>query len=524
MRPPVWEPPLALSSTEQTIVTRIKRAKLFVFLRQHRHILFDAAFQQQLATIYKDAPQGQPPIPPAQLALATILQAYTGVSDDELLEATVMDRRWQLVLDCLDTDSAPFSKGTLVTFRKLLIAHQLDRRLLSRTIELAATTKAFGNRALRAALDSSPLWGAGRVEDTYNLLGHALRKALGVIARQQGRRLAEIAAQTGANLVAGASLKAALDLDWDDGAARDQALILVLAALTGFEGWLDAHPEVIEEQPAVLTSLATAAQVREQDLTASAALTPTLRAGVAPDRRMSVEDGQMRHGRKSRSQLIDGEGRHVLRDLDSGLITAVGVTPANVPEATVTDSISLDLHVQALRLQELHIDRAYLTSRLVQERGDDLLICCKAWPVHNGPHFAKTAFVLDWEQHEIRCPDGVVLPFNEGATVQFSADRCGSCGLRERCTSSKTGRTVSIHPDERLLQELRERQLTPGGRAQLRERVAVEHRVAHIGQWQGDRARYWGERKNLFDLRRTAVVHNLHIIARAPTLAHAENT
>ncbi len=129
--------------------------------------------------------------------------------------------------------------------------------------------------------------------------------------------------------------------------------------------------------------------------------------------------------------------------------------------------------------------------------------------------------MLDWEQHTIRCPDGVVLPFSEGANVQFGAERCGGCALHERCTSSKTGRTVSIHPDERLLAELRERQLTAAGRAKLRERVAVEHSLAHIGQWQGDRARYWGERKNLFDVRRTAVVHNLHIIARAPGLAHA---
>jgi DDE family transposase/transposase-like protein DUF772 len=521
MRPPVWEPPVALSATEQTIIKRIKRAKLFVFLRQHRHTLFDTAFQQELATIYKDAPQGQPPIPPAQVALATILQAYTGVSDDELLEATVMDRRWQLVLDCLESETAPFSKGTLVTFRKLLIAHQLDRRLLSRTVELATATKAFGSRALRAALDSSPLWGAGRVEDTYNLLGHALRKALSVIARQQGRGLADLATESGASLVGGVSLKAALDLDWDDPTARETALILVLQALTACESWLDAHPELIEAQPAVLTSLATAAQVRDQDVTTSAAGTPILRDGVAPARRISVEDGQMRHGRKSRSHLIDGYKRHVLRDLDSGLIAAVGVTPANVPEATVTDSISLALHVQGLRLRELHIDRAYLSSRLVAERDDELYISCKAWPVHNGSYFAKTAFVLDWEQHEIRCPGGVVLAFTPGANVQFPAARCGGCTLRERCTSSKTGRTVSIHPDERLLQELRERQLTAQGRAKLRERVAVEHSLAHIGQWQGDRARYWGERKNLFDLRRTAVVHNLHIIARAPELAQA---
>ena len=69
-------------------------------------------------------------------------------------------------------------------FRKRLIDAQMDRRLIERTIEVAMATGAFGARPLRAALDSSPLWGASRVEDTYNLLGHALRKALGVIARR----------------------------------------------------------------------------------------------------------------------------------------------------------------------------------------------------------------------------------------------------------------------------------------------------------------------------------------------------
>jgi hypothetical protein len=38
----------------------------------------------------------------------------------------------------------------------------------------------------------------------------------------------------------------------------------------------------------------------------------------------------------------------------------------------------------------------------------------------------------------------------------------------------------------------------------------------HVGRWQGNHARYLGQRKNLFDLRRVAVVHNLHVIARQP--------
>src|SRR5918912_1568089 len=215
MRPPPWHPPIDPSPAEQTILRLIKRAKLFVFLRQHRHELFDDAFQQELVTIFKDSPFGQEPVPPAQLALATILQEYTGVSDDEVIEATIMDRRWQLVLDCLDCEHAPFSKGTLVTFRERLIAHDLDRRLIERTVELAAETKAFGSRQLRAALDSSPLWGAGRVEDTYNLLGHALRKDIGVLARQQGRELAAEAEAAGTPLLGAPSLKAALECDWD---------------------------------------------------------------------------------------------------------------------------------------------------------------------------------------------------------------------------------------------------------------------------------------------------------------------
>jgi Transposase DDE domain/Transposase domain (DUF772) len=513
MRPPLWHPPIELSTAEQAIIRRIRRAKLFVFLRQHRHALFCDPFQEELATLYKDQPQGQPPVPPAQLALATLLQAYTGVSDDEVVEATTMDRRWQMVLDCLDCDTPPFSKGTLVAFRHRLIAQQLDRRLLERTLELAAASGGFGARQLRAALDSSPLWGAGRVEDTYNLLGHALRKALGVIARQQGRGLSAVASEAGAPLVAASSVKAALDLDWDDPRAQPQALRLVLDALDTVEQWLATHPAPDEVAPRVSASLGVAHQVRAQDCTTASNGLPTLCQGVAADRRISVEDAEMRHGRKSRSLLVDGYKRHVLRDLDSRLIVAVGVTPANMPEASVTDAIATDLTAQKRTLAELHIDRAYLTSTLVQQRTAEMAIFCKAWPVRQGPYFPKSAFTLDWPRQELQCPGGVTMPFEPGGIVKFPTATCAGCALRPRCTTSAAGRSVSIHPDEALLQELRERQQTPQGRAKLRERVAVEHALAHIGHWQGRRARYRGVRKNVFDLRRCAVIHNLHVLA-----------
>jgi hypothetical protein len=61
----------------------------------------------------------------------------------------------------------------------------------------------------------------------------------------------------------------------------------------------------------------------------------------------------------------------------------------------VTDSISLDLHVQGLTLRELHIDRAYLSSQLVRGRDTELEISCRAWPVRQGQQVTKTAFQLD---------------------------------------------------------------------------------------------------------------------------------
>jgi hypothetical protein len=229
----------------------------------------------------------------------------------------------------------------------------------------------------------------------------------------------------------------------------------------------------------------------------------------------------MRHGRKSRSVRVDGYKRHVLHDLDSGLVPAVGITLANAPEASVTEAISADLVAQQAQLGDLHIDRAYLSSTLVRERPTDLLIYCKAWPVRNGTRFLKTAFELDWEQQRIRCPNQQEMPFEPGGTVHFPAEVCAACPLREQCTSSPRGHSVSIHPDEALLGELRQRQLSAAGRTKLRERVAVEHTLAHVGYWQGRRARYRGSRKNLFDLRRCAVVHNLHVLARLEAFSHA---
>jgi hypothetical protein len=164
-----------------------------------------------------------------------------------------------------------------------------------------------------------------------------------------------------------------------------------------------------------------------------------LRQGVARDRRIWIEDPQMRHGRKTKSVRIDGYKRHVLCDLDTELVQAVGVTAANVAEAEVADQIKGDLDAQQRTLEELDIDRAYLSSSLVRDRNPDLQIFCKAFPVRNGPRFAKTAFTLDFDQGLLTCPNHVTMPFVPGGKVQFPATACQAC----RCAPSAPAAPVA---------------------------------------------------------------------------------
>src|SRR5262245_11595038 len=225
----MWNLLIALRPEGQKIVARTQKArKFFVFLRTIRHALLDAHFQQTLAKSYRPEPGGKAPVEAGCLALATLLQAYCHVSDQDAVELTVMDKRWQMVLDCLGAEQPPFSRGTLFHFRMRLIAHNLDKTLLDRTVTLAEQTGGFGPRQLRAALDSTPLFGAGRVEDTLNLLGHALRKAVGVAAQALGTSMETLVGDAELMLVGRSSLKAALDLDWGKPTAREHALRLVL--------------------------------------------------------------------------------------------------------------------------------------------------------------------------------------------------------------------------------------------------------------------------------------------------------
>jgi hypothetical protein len=515
-----WKPPVGLSKQEQLIMKRLNRVRaLFGFLRLKRHVLFDEAFQEQLEGMYRQTGAGDAPHPPAMMCMVLLLQGYVGASDAEAVELAVMDLRWQMVLGCLGAEKPPFSQGALQAFRERMVAREMDRVLLERTVALVrdgVASKGEGQmltKALRVAIDSRPLIGAGKVEDTINLLGHAARSIVRLVSKILERDPEDICRKAGIPLLLAPSIKAGLDIDWSDPRQKATAIDIVERQVSSLQRWVERNLDKYENEP-LRPYIEAITLVRDQDLERTAGGTVAIRQGVAADRRISIEDDQMRHGRKSRSKRFDGYKEHVARDLDVPAIVACAVTPANHPEEEGAVPIAADIEHQGFAIGEAHVDRAYVNSPVIaatMQNGGGVF--AKPWAQRSRRPglFSKADFRIDLRAGTVTCPAGQVELFEPGATVHFDPEVCGPCPLRANCTEAATGkgRSVSIAADETAQKTFRKLQTSRSGRASLRARVAVEHSLAHIAARKGPKARYRGVRRNLFDLRRAAAIQNL---------------
>ena len=102
-----WTPTETVSKQEELILKQFRHSrKLLPFLRLHRRELFDDSFQEELEGMYRSTGAGKPPLPPALLAMAVLLQGYFGLSDADAVRQSALDLGWQMVLDRLGSTNA----------------------------------------------------------------------------------------------------------------------------------------------------------------------------------------------------------------------------------------------------------------------------------------------------------------------------------------------------------------------------------------------------------------------------------
>ena len=138
-----------------------------------------------------------------------------------------------------------------------------------------------------------------------------------------------------------------------------------------------------------------------------------------------------------------------------------------------------------------------------------------------GGMFGKDDFTVDLEDNTVSCPAGQVVtirPTSDGGGRADFAEHCAHCPLRAQCTTSSSGRSVTIHSKEAILQRAKRAQADPEWQHAYRStRPKVERKIAHFVRvaWGGRKARTRGRRRVATDVETRAAAVNL---ARLVTL------
>ena len=458
------------------------------------------------------ADNGRPSVPPSVLALATLLQFHDNISDFEVTERCRYDLRWKAALH-LDTHSieCPFAKSTFQAFRLRLTLHEKEGFLFEQSVKAAAKAGLLPRR-MRVAVDSTPVRGRGAVKDTFNLLSEAIRKIVRRVAGALEKDATELADERGLGRhLTAASIKGSTFVDWQDKEDVDRFLASLL---------VDARRaiELASETNCAIEEVGLLRGVMDQDIDPEGPNGgPVIRRGVAKERSPSVSDPEMRHGRKSSGSTYNGHKAHLSVEVESRIITSVDVTAPSEPEGGKLGEM-LDQTEQntGSKVEVAYGDSAYGTARAVEQADDRDVKLTTKMPRHDRSRFGPGDFEVSEDGRHAVCPAGVssarVQKLGQGHLLMWDAAACGRCPLRDRCTRAKKGRQLRVGPEFHDRRRREAYAWSEEGRADLRDRVIVEHAIGRMKARGARRARYFGRRKTRYQLLMTATVVNFSLL------------
>ena len=482
----------------------IPAGSVFAFLAEHRERLLPP---EMFADMYPSA-NGRPSLPPQVLAATVVLQSLFGTSDVETVLELRCDLRWKAACGLGLYDTA-FDPSLLTYFRRRLQRSADPGRIFTRVKEVVAATGVLRGKR-RRALDSTVFDDAVATQDTVTQLVSAVRRVIREVP--------------GAGQVAAAHLTAhdyaeagKPRIAWDDEQARAE---LVDGLVTDALNLLGRLPEQeLGERAANAVGLL--ALVAGQDVEPAEDSDGRdgrwrITRGTAPDRVVSTVDPEARHIHKNRTRHQEGFKGHVAVEPETGLFTEVALTPGSGP-ANHEAKIAQDLLADEDEPCEVLGDSAYGTADLrehLEQQGHDAVLKPPPLRPATPGGFTSDDFHIDTDTSQVTCPAGHTVPLGKPLKGGFRQAQfkklCTSCPLRERCTTSKTGRVLQVHPQHRRLADARAQATDPAWKDTYRRwRPPVERGIAWLTAKGNRRLRYLGTLKNDTWLRNRAAALNL---------------
>lgn len=482
---------------------------------------------EKFADVFQDV--GRRSVPPRIVATVMVLQRIEGASDREAVDRFAFDLRWKYAAGELASDYPSFAHTVLVDMRERLRTSEQPNRIFEAALEMAKDAGLVGRKRV---LDSTALYDAVATQDTVTMIRSAIRKLLGVVGGELQQRMRAALKRDDDYGSAGKPT-----CDWDDAAARE-ALVDALArdgyALLALLDGCELGAEVKQAGELLATVLGQDLEQRDDGVFRIA-------RRVAVDRVISTVDPEARHGHKTASRGFDGYKGHIAIDPDSEIITATEVTAGNAADASAAEALLRDVlpppadaegaqqpsaavpetssEQQPTEPVEIYGDASYGTADLVEKveaAGVEANMKVQPPSPPRVGMFSQDDFAVDTHAGTVTCPRGVLVVLRtaaDGSKVADFGEHCDGCPMRAKCTLSKQGRSVRLHPKHAVLDRARKRQRDPGWRARYRAtRPKVERKIAHLM-----RRKHGGRRARMTGALR--VGHDFALLAAAINLA-----
>jgi len=436
------------------------------------------------------ARRGQPGQSPAQLALVTVMQFMENLSDDATANAVRTRIDWKYLLG-LELADPGFDASILSEFRTRLLAGEPEALLLDRLLGVARERGWLKARG-RQRTDSTHILAAVRDLNRLELAGETVRHAL--------NRLAEAEP---------AWLRGWVPEAWFERYGRrveyfrlpkGEAAQRAWVEQVGREGVQLLQACYAPDAPAPVRDLAAVECVRQIWIQQFAWSDEQLRwrttEELPPGARLiqSPYDCEARYSAKRDLEWV-GYKSHVTETCDGdqpALITQVTTTLATQPDNQMLPPIQAALAAKDLLPSEHLVDAGYPTAEhLVHSQQVHQVQVLgpvppdTSWQAQAGQGYDVSAFTIDWEHQQAKCPQGQLSNLWSARTnehghpiihIGWASKVCQVCPMRAACTHGVSGRRLQVRTQDQhqALQAARQQQATPAFKQAYAQRAGIE--------------------------------------------------
>ncbi len=463
-------------------------------------------------------PQGRGAISPLLLGLVTVFQMLEKLPDRTAAEYVVTRLDWKYALH-LPLEYAGFHFTDLSAFRARLLTHHQERLLFD---QLLTRLKALGllqphgklrtdsthvlavverlsqlelvleslRLALQAVLEADPAWAAQQVPAAFQEAYTSCQGEYGLSQSQVQERLVRAGQDAFWFL-------AQLDRSASDALRRLPAVEILRTILAQqFPGGPTAPPAVKRPSGQAI-----------------------IESPHEPEARRGTKRSQSWTGYKVQvSESCDDGGPRFIVDLE-----ATGALENDSPQLA---PLRARLHQRGLTPAQQWVDQGYMSGQALweSERAGTRLMGVPLDDTQGPAGFRQANFQIAEAQQTATCPAGQTSrvwtePVRGEAPrpaghIRFAAAVCRACTFFGRCTTSRQGRSLSLHPYREALAARRAEAQTEAFQEQMHRRAGIEATISEMVRVHGLRqARYRRKAKLQLQSVFTAIAVNLKRLA-----------